>query len=154
MSRRKHTPTVMVIHGPNLNLLGAREPDIYGTLSLKAIDREIKRYARSKRIRTICYQSNHEGKIIDFIHANYCGCSGIIINPAAYTHYSIAIRDAVAAANLPAVEVHLSDISAREDFRRKSLISGVCITRISGAGWQGYLRAVDILAERFDLEAS
>ena len=148
----KKKKKIMVIHGPNLNLLGTREPEIYGTDSLKCIDREIRRYAGSNGIRVVSYQSNHEGRIIDFLHNNRCGMDGIIINPAALTHYSIALRDAVAAIDLPAVEVHLSDLSKREIFRHHSVLSGICITQITGLGKTGYLKAVDILADHFGKE--
>lgn len=148
MSLIKRYRTINVIHGPNLNLLGIREPDIYGTDSLKTINRKIRRHARAKGFRAVCSQSNHEGRIIDYIHAASSRSVGLIINPAAYTHYSIAIRDAIAATSLPAVEVHLSDITRREPFRRKSIIADVCIGQISGIGWKGYLKAVDLLVER------
>jgi 3-dehydroquinate dehydratase-2 len=134
----------LVIHGPNLNLLGRRRPDIYGRLTLAEIDLKIKAYARGKRIRVKIVQSDCEGGIIRAIHEAR-GFDGLVINPAGYTHSSVAIRDAIEASGLRAVEVHLSNISAREDFRRMSLIAPVCCGQISGLGWTGYVLALEYL---------
>jgi len=128
---------ILVIHGPNLNLLGTRETNIYGTLTMKEINSKIKQAAGSKAELKF-FQSNGEGEIIDFIHKHRKWADGILINPAAYTHYSYAIRDAIAAVELPCVEVHLSDIKKREPFRRKSVIKAVCTAQISGLGWKSY----------------
>ncbi len=136
---------ILVIHGPNLNLLGEREPDVYGTLTLQQINTEIQKLADSKNIVVKFFQSNHEGGLIDFIHENRKWANGLVINPGAYTHYSYALRDAIAGVNLPAVEVHLSDISKREDFRRISVIAPVCIRQISGLGLQSYLQGFEFL---------
>lgn len=136
---------LLIIHGPNLNLLGEREPEIYGKLTLKELDQKIKKHAQSRKIMTRTFQDNSEGALIDFIHKNRKWASGIVINPGAYTHYSLALRDAIAAVNLPTIEVHLSDISKREEFRRHSVIKDVCITQISGQGVNSYLLAIDHL---------
>ena len=121
---------ILVIHGPNLNLLGEREPEIYGSKTLHDINNEIANFAKELKLLTKIYQSNSEGKLIDFIHENRKWADGIVINPGAYTHYSIAIRDAIASVNLPAIEVHLTDIMKREDFRKVSVISDVCVKRM------------------------
>jgi len=134
----------LVIHGPNLNLLGKRRPDIYGRFSLPEIDRKIKAYARGKRIRVKIVQSGCEGGIIDAIHKAR-GFDGLVINPAGYTHSSVAIRDAIEAAGLRTVEVHLSNIFAREEFRQRSLIAPVCCGQICGLGAAGYLLALEYL---------
>ena len=136
---------ILVINGPNLNLLGTREPDIYGHETLEelmmwlencpeAIDHEFK-----------FYQSNHEGEIIDTLHDERHWAQGILINAGAYAHYSYAIRDAIAAISIPAVEVHLSDINQREDFRKKSVLKSVCIGSVKGLGKNSYLEALNIL---------
>ncbi len=135
---------ILTIHGPNLNLLGRREPEIYGSKTLDMINREIDRHGEALALATTCYQSNHEGEIIDWLqNAGKEGFSGIIINPAAFTHTSVAIRDAIAAIELPVIEVHLSNISAREDFRQKSLTAAVCRGSISGFGSTSYLVALE-----------
>ena len=131
---------VLVIHGPNLNLLGKRETNIYGTHSLDEIDQEIQSLASELGIRARTFQSNNEGDILNAIQkADY---DALIINPAAYTHTSVAIRDAIAAVNKPAIEVHLSNISAREEFRHRSFITGVAAGQISGFGPDSYLLAL------------
>jgi 3-dehydroquinate dehydratase-2 len=139
---KQKLPRLLVIHGPNLNLLGTREPEIYGDLTLKQINEKIRAHGAGHCVFKI-FQSNHEGKIIDRIHAERAWADGIIINPGAYTHYSYAIRDAIAAVQPPAIEVHLSDIKKREPFRRQSVIAGVCLAQISGFGLLSYTRAVD-----------
>ncbi len=142
---------ILVIHGPNLNLLGKREPELYGTETLDEVDDRIRNYAGARGIDIRIFQSNHEGGIIDRIHeaaAEGPGtCDALIINPGGYTHYSIAIRDAIAAVDLPTIEVHLSDIRKREPFRRESVIAPVCRRQITGLGPEGYLRAIDALIE-------
>jgi 3-dehydroquinate dehydratase-2 len=143
---------ILVIHGPNLNLLGRREPEIYGTQTLEEVNAQIRAHAEAKGIAVETFQSNHEGEIIDRIHSAACderlGCDALVINPGAYTHYSYAIRDAVQGVGVPTIEVHLSDIRAREPFRRNSVIAPVCLDQISGLGVRSYLRAIDALAER------
>lgn len=139
---------ILVIHGPNLNLLGEREPEIYGKGTLSELNAEIRKYARTLRLKVKAFQSNGEGEIIDFIHSHRKTAAGIVINPGAYTHYSYAIRDAIAGVDLPCVEVHLSDIKKREEFRRISVISPVCIAQISGLGWKSYLKGLETLQKR------
>lgn len=137
---------IMVIHGPNLNLLGVREPDIYGVLTLDEINQQIKREADRLGVQVEFYQSNHEGAIVDVIHQCMGKADGIVMNPAAYTHYSIAIRDAVAAVLIPTVEVHLSEIREREAFRQVSVMKDVCRKQICGKGVGSYLEALRFLA--------
>lgn len=134
---------ILIIHGPNLAFLGRREPEIYGSLTLKQLNAAIKKYASSKKARVRLFQSNSEGRIIDLIAANMAWADRLIINPAAYTHYSYAIRDAIKASGLPAVEVHLSDIARREPFRKISVTGPVCVKLIKGLGRDSYLRALD-----------
>lgn len=131
---------VLIIHGPNLNLLGKREPDIYGTLTLEDLNERINKTAAELGIKTLIIQSNSESDIIEAIHkADY---DLLIINPAAFTHTSIAIRDAISAVGKPAIEVHISNIHKREDFRRRSYIAGVCKGQISGFGADSYILAL------------
>jgi 3-dehydroquinate dehydratase II len=133
---------VLVLHGPNLNLLGDREASIYGTTSLDAIDSSLSKLGEDLGVSLDIRQSNHEGELVTWIQEARSGCQGIIINPAAYTHTSIAIRDALAAINVPVIEVHLSNIYRREEFRRHSYVSGVALGQISGFGPSGYLLAL------------
>lgn len=134
--------TFRIIHGPNLNLLGKREPEHYGTLTLEELNKSVEAYAHEKNLTVEFLQSNHEGKIIDAIQ-NSGGITGIILNPGGFTHSSVAIRDAIAAVDVPVIEVHLSNIHAREEFRRTSLIAPVCVGQISGLGVQSYILAVE-----------
>ena len=136
---------ILVINGPNLNLLGIREPDIYGIETLADIRNWLDRQPEPDTHDIIWFQSNHEGDLIDQIQSTISLFDGIIINPGALTHYSVAIRDAIASVNTPTVEVHLSDINSREEFRRVSVIKDECISQISGLGKQGYLEAVKTL---------
>lgn len=129
---------IQVIHGPNLDLLGWREPGIYGGLTLEEIDERLLSYAAERGFSVRTFQSNQEGAIIDAVHDMAVWADGLVINPGAYTHYSYAIRDAIAAVGLPAVEVHLSNIHAREPFRHKSIIAPVCLGQISGFSWHSY----------------
>lgn len=138
---------LLVIQGPNLNLLGEREPEIYGHMSLAELNKEIKKYAKSKRVKVAFFQSNHEGEIIDRIHSARKKVAGLIINPGALTHYSYALRDAIAGTEIPTVEVHLSDIQNREPFRKISVIKEVCLKQISGLGKKSYFRGIDFLLE-------
>lgn len=138
---------LLVINGPNINMLGIREPDIYGKETYKTLIETVKRYAENRGIDIEFYQSNHEGDLVDKIQWAYEKIDGIIINPAAYTHTSVAILDAVKSVGIPTVEVHISDVSAREDFRQVSYIRSACIKTISGHGIKGYTEAVDVLTE-------
>lgn len=137
---------IVVIHGPNLNLLGEREPDIYGHQTLEQLNEMIAEFAQKMGIEVRCLQSNHEGELIDFLHEARSQADGIVINPGALSHYSYALRDAIAAVGLPAVEVHLSDIQKREEFRKISVTAPVCKKQISGRGAEGYLHAIEYLA--------
>ena len=133
---------ILVLHGPNLNLLGAREQSIYGTLSLEAVDSAIAKLAKELALEVTQCQSNNEGELVTWIQEARTRYDGIIINPAAYTHTSVAIRDAIAAVGLPTVEVHLSNIHQREEFRHRSYIAGVALGQIAGLGPTGYLLAL------------
>lgn len=136
---------ILVINGPNLNMLGVREPDIYGHETLASLETLLQAYGEQKGVELQFFQSNHEGAIVDRIQAAYGNCDGILINPAAYTHTSVAIPDALKAVGLPAVEVHLSDINAREVYRRISYTSEACVATVAGKHFEGYLEALDIL---------
>ncbi|MBQ8740209.1 MAG: type II 3-dehydroquinate dehydratase [Clostridia bacterium] len=138
---------ILVINGPNLNMLGIREPDIYGKSTYADLCRFITDYAAQKGIEVKLFQSNHEGALVDEIQAAYQKFDGIVINPAAYTHTSVAILDAVKSVGIPTVEVHISAVETREDFRQVSYIRQACIKTITGLGFDGYLRAIDILIE-------
>ena len=129
---------ILVIHGPNLNLLGKREPDVYGRVSMKSIDEALKKLAKAESAALEIFQSNHEGEIVTKIQQAEGVFGAVLMNPAAYTHTSVAIRDAVSAVKVPVVEVHLSNIYARETFRRESLIAPVAAGQISGFGAKGY----------------
>lgn len=129
---------ILVIHGPNLNLLGQREPDVYGKVTLKQIDGELLKIAKTEKVALETFQSNHEGEIVEKIGKAKGKFDCILINPAAYTHTSVAIRDAISAVSIPTVEVHLSNIYAREEFRHTSLISPVAVGQVSGFGLNSY----------------
>jgi len=137
---------LLLINGPNLNTLGKRQPHIYGTLTLKEIEARVAERAAERGVEIRCFQSNHEGAIIDFIQAEAEEAQGIIINPGALTHYGLSLRDALEGCGLPFIEVHLSDIHSREPFRRHSVMVDIAAGQISGQGWEGYLRALDALA--------
>jgi 3-dehydroquinate dehydratase-2 len=139
-------PVALVLHGPNLNLLGRREPAIYGSLSLADLDRLITAHARRQGMRVECRQSNVEGQLINWLQgAEREGFTGVVLNPGAFTHYSIALRDAVAGIRVPVIEVHLSNIHGREEFRRHSVVAAVARGQIAGFGPQSYLLGLDAL---------
>lgn len=139
---------ILVINGPNLNMLGIREPGIYGSTNYAALCEMIKKHAEEKGVKVELYQSNHEGCLVDKIQEAYGNTDGIVINPGAYTHTSVAILDAVKAVSIPTVEVHISKVDEREEFRQISYIRLACIDTITGRGLQGYLDAMDLLIER------
>ncbi len=140
---------ILIIHGPNLNLLGTREPEIYGKLTLEEINNIINDFADKNNIIVNIFQSNSEGEIVDFIQGNR-DYDGLVINPAAFTHTSVAISDAIKAVNLPAVETHLSNIHSREEFRRTSLIAPVCIGQISGFAYYSYILGLFAIIDYFN----
>ena len=143
---------ILVIHGPNLNLLGKREPGIYGKTTLKQINQALEKAAKKYKIKLIAKQSNHEGEIVDLIGKNKNKASGILINPAAYTHTSVAIRDAILAAGIPTIEVHLSNIHSREEFRHKSLISPVVKGTVMGFGPKSYILGLEALIDLINVK--
>lgn len=137
--------SVLVLHGPNLNLLGVREPEIYGKLDLAELDRRLVAEGQALGLDVRTFQSNSEGALIDALHEARSWAGGVVFNPGGYTHTSVALRDAVAAIGLPVVEVHISNVHAREDFRRLSLIAPVCAGSISGFGWRSYVLGLHAL---------
>lgn len=144
------THQVLVLHGPNLNLLGTREPEVYGRQTLAGINQALTELAATRQAVLHIHQSNHEGVLIDTLHELRGQVQGLLINPGAFTHYSYALRDAIAAAGLPAVEVHLSNIYAREPFRQHSVLAAVCVGQISGFGWRSYTLGLSALLDIID----
>ncbi len=136
---------LLVINGPNINMLGVREKDIYGDVSYKGLVDMINEHCKEKGVFVDCYQSNHEGDIVDKIQSAYQKVDAIVINPAAYTHTSVAIFDALKSVNIPTVEVHISDISSREDFRKHSFIKSFCVKSVINQGLKGYINAIDYI---------
>ncbi len=136
---------VLVLHGPNLNLLGVREPEVYGRTTLAEIDAVLTDRARALGVSVDCRQSNHEGVLVDWLHAARESSVGVVINPGGLTHTSVVLRDAIAAVGLPAVEVHLSNTEAREDFRRVSFVAAVCVGRVTGFGARSYPLGLEAL---------
>ena len=137
---------ILLINGPNLNTLGTREPDVYGNVTLPEIEARVRDKANALNVEVRAFQSNSEGALIDFIQAEAPEAAGIIINPGALTHYSFALRDALAASHLPAIEVHISNIYGREHFRRRSVTAACCLGIVAGLGWRGYVAALESLA--------
>ena len=146
MSQTEKGPRILVIHGPNLNMLGRREPSWYGTATLDDINTQIKETAQDRGMVVEAFQSNHEGELVEKIHEAMDGYDAVIINPAAYTHTSVAIRDALVMLDIPIIEVHLSNIYRREPFRHKSWIADVVTARVAGFGKEGYIMAVQAVA--------
>ena len=141
--------SILILNGPNLNLLGTRQPEIYGAETLEMVEKACVAHAKSRGLAATCFQSNHEGALLDALHDARGVHSGVVLNAGAYTHTSIALMDAIYSTELPTVEVHLSNIHAREEFRHRSYISRAAIGQICGFGSQGYLMAIDALAARF-----
>ncbi|MBR5553820.1 MAG: type II 3-dehydroquinate dehydratase [Clostridia bacterium] len=139
---------ILVINGPNLNMLGIREPSIYGKNTYADLVGMIEDHAKKIGVCVECYQSNHEGCLVDKIQEAYGNTDGIVINPGAYTHTSVAILDALKSVGIPTVEVHISDVDSREEFRKISYITAYCAKRITGKGFDGYLEAMDFLCEK------
>jgi 3-dehydroquinate dehydratase II len=144
------TKSILILNGPNLNFLGKREPEHYGTLTLEEINRRLQAVADGLGVEVRFFQSNHEGALIDQIQAAAEWADGIIFNPGGYSHTSVALRDAISSVRLPTVEVHLSNIAAREEFRHRSLIAPVCLGSISGLGWRSYTAGLTALVEILD----
>ena len=140
---------ILVLNGPNINMLGIREPQIYGAQNFATLQNRVREHADARGIAIELYQSNHEGDLVDKIQAAYGDADGIVINPGAYTHTSIALLDAVKAVSIPTVEVHISDVSKREEFRQISYIRLACVKTIAGRGIDGYLEAMDYLIDNF-----
>ena len=140
---------ILVVNGPNINMLGIREPEIYGKGTYKDLCNSITQFSVRSGSEVEIYQSNHEGDLVDKIQDSYGKFDGIVINPAAYTHTSVALLDALKAVGLPAVEVHISDVNSREDFRQISFVREACVKTISGKGFEGYIEAIAYLAENY-----
>ncbi len=139
--------TILLLHGPNLNLLGERKPEIYGTTTLLDIEADVAAAANARGASLICFQDNHEGALIDCLHEHRRVVDGVVLNAGAYTHTSVALRDAIEAVQLPVVEVHISNTHAREGFRHVSLIAPVCLGQVTGMGREGYTTAVNLLLD-------
>ena len=137
----------MILHGPNLNLLGTREPVIYGSLTLEDIDNKLIQLGKELGVEVKCSQSNHEGTLIDALHDARRWANGVVFNPGGFTHTSVALRDAITAIEIPVIEVHLSNVYAREEFRHTSLISAVCKGKVLGLGWRSYTLGLRALVE-------
>ena len=145
---------VLLVHGPNLNLLGERNPEVYGRTTLLDIEADVAAAAGSRGAAVLCFQSNHEGALIDFLHEHRKLAAGVVINAGAYTHTSVALRDAIEAIQIPVVEVHISNTHAREGFRHRSLISPVCLGQVTGLGRDGYTLATNLLLDHLEAVAA
>ena len=142
---------ILLLHGPNLNLLGTRQPDVYGSTTLADINAAAEGHLSAFPVELRTAQSNHEGALVERLHDARNWADGVVFNPGAYTHTSIALRDAIVAIELPVIEVHLSNVHGRETFRHQSMLAGVCLGQIAGFGWHGYILALDALLRRWDL---
>jgi 3-dehydroquinate dehydratase II len=138
---------ILILHGPNLNLLGTREPEIYGSMTLSDINAKLIEFGKEFAAELKCFQSNHEGGLIDTLHEAKTWADGVVLNPGGYTHTSVALRDAITAIGIPVIEVHLSNVYAREEFRHNSMISGVCKGKVIGFGWRSYTLGLRALVE-------
>jgi 3-dehydroquinate dehydratase-2 len=147
MNTNASAPVILLVHGPNLNLLGERKPDIYGTTTLLDIENDVAAAANAREASVICFQSNSEGGLLDFLHGYRKVANGIVINAGAFTHTSVALHDAIEGVNLPTVEVHISNTHAREGFRHISMIAPVCLGQVTGLGRAGYTTAVNLLLD-------
>ena len=136
---------ILLLHGPNLNLLGTREPDVYGTMTLEDINNKVRQHLAPHQIELRAEQTNHEGALVDILHVARNYADGVVFNPGAYTHTSVALRDAISAIELPVIEVHMSNVHAREEFRHHSYLAPVCVGQISGFGWRSYILGADAL---------
>ena len=145
---------ILVIHGPNLNMLGRRDESIYGEKTLQEIDAALKKEARALSVDVVTFQSNHEGALIDFIQEQAASARGIIINPGALTHYGFSLLDALVDTKLPIIEVHLSNIYRREEWRAESIIAPIAEGQISGLGWRGYIAALQVLVSKLKTKPS
>jgi 3-dehydroquinate dehydratase-2 len=148
--QQNKTLTILVIHGPNLNMLGKREPELYGTITLEDVNERLKKAGDSLGLSVETFQSNHEGEIVEKIQQAINACSGLIINPAALTHTSVAIRDALLLLDIPIVEIHISNIYKREPFRHSSMIADISTAQLTGFGINGYLMALDGMAKMLE----
>ena len=141
---------ILILHGPNLNLLGTREPEVYGSMTLDDINNELIELGKELGVEVKSLQSNHEGALVDALHDARTWANGVVFNPGAYTHTSIALRDAISAIDIPVIEVHLSNVYAREEFRHVSMISAVCKGKITGFGWRSYMLGLRALVEMLE----
>ncbi len=141
---------ILVLHGPNLNLLGSREPEVYGSMTMEEINIKVIELGKELGVEVKCQQSNHEGALIDALHDARTWADGVVFNPGGYTHTSVALRDAISSIQIPVVEVHISNVYAREEFRYQSMISAVCAGKIVGLGWRSYTLGLRALVEMID----